>query len=205
MPSLKHWISTGLALTGLWGCSGSKEAQRPDEAAGATQNAGPSPIRPERAADEKVVELDINGDKTPDVWTYTTKAKGADGAEKERLVRKELDINWDGKVDLTQYYDERENKVREAMDLDFDGKVDAIYFFEKGVNTRREEDVDGDGRTDVFKFYEKARLVRKERDSNSDGKVDYWEYWEKDQVDRIGEDLDGDGTVDRWTKNPNAE
>jgi hypothetical protein len=203
MPSLKHWISTGLALTGLWGCSGGKEAQRPDESA--TAQTGAPPIRPERASEETVVELDINGDKTPDVWTYTVKGKAADGAEKERMVRKELDINWDGKVDLTQYYDERENKVREAMDLDFDGKVDAIYFFEKGVNTRREEDVDGDGRSDVFKSYAKGKLVRKERDSNSDGKVDYWEYWEKDQVDRIGEDHDGDGTVDRWTKNPNAE
>jgi hypothetical protein len=205
MLSSRSWISTGFLIAGLMGCSGSKEAQRPDDAAASVEPAGPRPIRPERASGEKVTEVDINGDKRPDVWSYTVKGKGADGAEKERLVRKELDLDWDGRVDLTQYYDEREAKVREAMDLDFDGKVDSVYFFEKGVNIRREEDVNSDGRPDVWKFYEKGKLVRKERDSNDDGKVDYWEYWEKDQVDRIGEDVDGDGNVDRWTKNPNAE
>lgn len=206
MSSLKHWFSSGLLLAVLGGCSGGKEARRPDEGAAAgAQKGGAESIRATPGADEKVSPMDLNGDGKPDVWTYTVKAKGPDGAERERTVRKELDINFDGKVDLTQYFDERENKVREAMDLDFDGKVDAVYFFEKGVNVRREEDVNGDGKPDVFKYYEKGKLVRKERDSNGDGKVDYWEYWENGQVDRIGEDLDGDGNVDRWTKNPNSD
>lgn len=206
MASLRVWISTGLALAGVWGCSGGKEAVRPDAAeTAAGKETGANPIRPEPASEETVEKLDLNGDQRPDVWTYTVKEKAADGTERARIVRKDLDINWDGKVDLTQYYDARENKVREEMDLDFDGKVDAVYYFERGVNVRREEDVNGDGRADVIKYYEKGKLVRKERDSNGDGKVDYWEYWVKDQVDRIGEDLDGDGIVDRWTQNPNVE
>ena len=35
-------------------------------------------------------------------------AKTADGKDYERLARKELDINWDGKVDIARDYDERE-------------------------------------------------------------------------------------------------
>ena len=51
-------------------------------------------------------------------------------------LRKEIDFNGDGRVDITKYFDEHEEKVREAMDQDFDGKVDSFLYFEKGVNVR---------------------------------------------------------------------
>jgi hypothetical protein len=196
----KHWIFLGfVAMSAGVGCSGGKSARR---AEGAEAEARPEAesIRPERGGDERVKEEDVNGDAKPDVWTYSVPKEAGDG---ERVARKELDVNWDGRVDVTQFFDADGAKVRETLDLDYDGKVDATYFFEKGVNTRRERDINGDGRVDSFTFYEGGALVRKERDTNTDGKVDYWEYWEGGQVDRIGEDLDGDGTVDKWTRNPN--
>src|SRR5581483_9049863 len=162
-------------------------------------------IRQKQAGNEKVTEFDLNGDKKPDVWTYTVEAKGPDGKTYEKLVRKELDINWDGKVDIARTYDDHEQIEREALDLDFDGKVDQVNYYEKGVIVRKERDLSSSGRPSLWLFYEKGKLVRKERDTNGDGKVDYWEYWEGDQVDRVGEDLDGDGNVDKWTKNPNSE
>jgi antitoxin component YwqK of YwqJK toxin-antitoxin module len=162
-------------------------------------------IRQTKKGDEKVVEFDLNGDKKPDVWTYTVPSKTPEGKDYERLVRKELDINWDGKVDIARNYDQKEQIEREALDLDFDGKVDQVNYYEKGVIVRKESDLASGGKPTLWRFYEKGKLVRKERDTNGDGKVDYWEYWEGDQVDRVGEDLDGDGNVDKWTKNPNGE
>lgn len=207
MSSIKSWgYLSILALSGLVGCSGDEAAKRQItvEPLGETPYV-PEPIRPERGKDEKVKELDVNRDNKPDLWTYYVEEKGADGQPVERNVRKEIDLNGDGDVDITQYYDAREQKARESLDQDFDGKVDSVLFFEKGLNVRTERDVDGNGKADVWLYYEQGKLARKERDTNADGKVDNWEYWEGGQVDRIGDDLDGDGNVDRWTKNPNSQ
>ncbi|WP_141323303.1 hypothetical protein [Myxococcus sp. AB025B] len=198
----KRWIFLGFVTTGLLaGCAGNK-ASGPSQ--GASGQSSPTTtgesVQPERARGEHVTAQDVNGDGRPDVWTYTVDVEGSDTLRK---VRQELDLNWDGRVDLTRYFDESGALMREVMDLDYDGKVDATYFYEKGANTRRERDFDGDGKPDSVTYYERGVLVRKERDTNGDGRVDYWEYWEKGQVDRIGEDLDGDGTVDKWTRNPN--
>ncbi|WP_224246171.1 hypothetical protein [Hyalangium gracile] len=205
---MKSCAYAGLfALAVLVGCSGDKAGKRPvplPEPIG-NQPSEREPIRPQRAKNEKVQELDLNRDYKPDVWTYTVEGKGPDGQPRDLKVRKEIDFNGDGRIDITQYFDEREEKAREVMDQDFDGKVDSILLFEKGVNVRTERDVDGNGRTDVWLYYEKGKLARKERDTNGDGKVDNWEYWENGQVDRIGDDLDSDGNVDRWTKNPNSQ
>ena len=186
-------------------CASSKDAQKTDGSSksGDGEQLSES-IRQKQTGNEKVTEFDLNGDKKPDVWTYTVPAKTPDGKDYERLVRKELDINWDGKVDIARNYDEKEQVEREALDLDFDGKVDQVNYYEKGIIVRKERALTS-GRPSLWLFYEKGKLVRKERDTNGDGKVDYWEYWEGDQVDRVGEDLDGDGNVDKWTKNPNSE
>lgn len=194
-------LGAALAVTACTTTSSAEKKDAPEAASDPTagnirQGAGPN---------EKVTEFDLNGDKSADVWTYTVTAKDAEGKDVERTARKELDLNWDGKVDISRTYDEREQVSREALDLDFDGKVDQVNYFEKGVIVRKERDLSSAGRPSLFLFFEKGKLVRKERDTKGTGKIDYWEYWEADQVDRIGEDLDGDGTVDKWTKNPNSE
>jgi len=203
MSSMSKWM-VGLALVGLCGCVSDRGTRKP-EAAKAEPQRAPEPIRPPKAANETVTEKDTNTDEKPDVWVYAVEERGADGEARQRTVRKELDINWDGRVDITTYYDARGEREREAMDLDFDGKVDSVFFYEKGVNVRRERDLDGDGKPDVWVYYEKGKLARKERDSNGDSRVDYWEYWENGQIDRIGEDLDGDGNVDKWSRDARAE
>ncbi len=180
-------------------CAGKKSSARGDDVA------PPDSISVARKGNEKVTQYDLNNDKRPDVWSYTVAAKTEDGREYDRLVRKELDINWDGKIDIARTYDESEQIQSEALDLDFDGRIDQTNYYEKGVLVRKERDLDYNSRVDLWIFYEKGKIVRKERDTNNDGKIDYWEYWEGDQVDRIGEDLDGDGNVDKWTKNPNSE
>src|SRR5438128_11313223 len=104
-------------------CSTTKDAQKTDAAASGDGEKLSENIRQKQAGNEKVTEFDLNGDKKPDVWTYTVPGKSPDGKDIEKLVRKELDINWDGRVDIARTYDDHEQVEREALDLDFDGKV----------------------------------------------------------------------------------
>ncbi len=201
---MRHAISLLAGLVLLTACGGKEDGsvrdqKDPDAAAGG------QPMRQARSGDEQQTAYDLNKDGKPDVWSFTKEAADAEGRKIDRLVRKELDINWDGKVDIVRFYDEREQVNRELLDLDFDGRVDQQNFYDKGIIVRKERDLDYDGRSDLWIHFERGKIVRKEKDTNSDGKVDYWEYWENDQVDRVGEDLDGDGTVDRWTKNPEGQ
>jgi hypothetical protein len=152
---------------------------------------------------KRVVKLDINDDKQPDVWKlYSSKKEG--DTTVEMLVCKERDLNFDGRKDIWYYYDDEGNLTLEEMDLDFDGRVDLVTVRRAGKVLRQEMDSNHDGQADVWKHFEAEVLVRIERDSNHDSKVDYWEYYEGGQLDRIGYDRNGDGRVDQWHRAPSA-
>lgn len=186
------WIASLLLVLLAAACAPrSARGVRAEDAAEALEEVTPAP-----SGEEKVTEFDLNHDKKPDVWTYTV--AGKDGAE--RVVRKEFDLNYDGKVDLTRVYAPDGQLERDILDLDFDGRTDQVNHYEKGQLVRKERDLDYDGRPDQWVYYERGRIVRKELDANRDGKVDEWEYWENGQVDRVGKDVDGDGQVDQWIK-----
>ena len=192
------WVA-GLASTG---CAGHKAAAPAPASTGTAQG---TPIHPPATDAEQVQAYDLHRSGKPDVWVYSVTSQDASGKSTERRVRKEADLNGDGKVDIVYWFDADGQVTRETMDLDFDGKVDDTLFFEKGKKVRSEKDLDGDGRVDTWSYYDGSeKLVRKERDVKGTGKVDYWEYWEAGVIDRIGEDLDGDGQVDRWTKGGEA-
>jgi hypothetical protein len=188
-----------LSLAGLaLGCA---SAQRPEP------SKAPAPSAPvvipgfERQANEILSEYDLTHDGKPDVWKYVVK----DAAGKETLLRKEKDLNGDTRVDTWERYAEDGALVRVVYDLDFDGKPDVTLFYEKDQLVRKELAFGFDGVPRSWNFYEKGKLARKERDTNGDAKVDYWEYWEDGQIDRIGVDQDGDGQVDRWEARKSAE
>jgi hypothetical protein len=194
MPLKNPWLAVMLLVVPfLSGCASRRTQSVRPASQGEAIRAGAGP-------GEKVSAYDFNHDGKPDVWTVTVAEAQADGTTQSRLVRKELDINWDGKVDIRRTYASGEQLQLESLDLDFDGRVDQTNSYDKNVLVKKERDLNYDGRPDEWVFFENGQRVRKERDSNGDGRVDYWEYWEKDAVDRIGEDLDGDGKVDRWTK-----
>lgn len=143
---------------------------------------------------EVVRQYDVNGDGGIDVWKFDTREGDA-----FRTIRKELDLDGDGRVDVRQHFAPDNTLEREELDLDFDGRIDIVNVYEKGDKVRAEQDLDGNGRVDVWKHFGKGALVRKERDTTGDGKPDLFEYWEGDAIDRIGQDVNGDGVVDRWT------
>src|SRR5512138_2762841 len=155
----------------------------------------------EKQPNEVLTEYDLTHDGKPDVWKYSRK----DAAGKEVLLRKEKDLNGDGKIDAWEKYAPDGALVRVVYDLDFDGKPDVTLFYEKEQLVKKELAFGFDGVPRSWNHYEKGKLVRKERDANADGQVDYWEYWESGEVDRIGVDEDGDGQVDRWEAKKTAE
>jgi len=157
-----------------------------------------------RVEGKRVVKLDLNKDKQPDVWKlYATKTEG--GAKVDILTCKEVDLNYDGRKDLWVYYDDSGNRNMEEMDLDFDGRVDIVTFRRAGKIARQELDTNFDGKPDIWKHFEDEVLVRVDRDTSGNGRVDFWEYYEGGQLDRVGYDKDGDGKVDAWDRAPSQE
>jgi len=196
-------LALAVAVAGVvsTGCAGHKAAAA-TPASTAPQGTA---IHPPTTDTEQVQAYDLHRSGKPDVWVYSVTVQDASGKPVQQRVRKEADLNGDGKVDIVYWFDAEGQVTKETMDLDFDGKVDDTLFFEKGKKVRSEKDLDGDGRVDTWSYYDgNEKLVRKERDMKGTGKVDYWEYWEAGVIDRIGEDLDGDGQVDRWTKGAEA-
>lgn len=144
--------------------------------------------------------FDLNGDNKPDIWEYYKKIE-KDGKQTDLVVRKEFDLNHDGKVDMVKVFNDKGEVVKEMIDFDFDGRFDTTNFIEKGILTRQEMDLNWDGKPDIVKFFEKGKIVRKELSTKIDGKMDYFEYYdEKGSIDRIGIDKNGDGDVDQWIK-----
>ena len=145
---------------------------------------------------------DLNNDGKPEVFKYyeTIEDPKAPGQKKTILVRQDIDMTWDGKIDLWRYFDVDGNTEKEEWDTDFDGKVDETRFFAHGVLIRSECDRNNDGKPDVIRYYKDGKLERKESDTNEDGQVDRWEYFAGRVLERIGVDRDHDGKVDTWAK-----
>ncbi len=150
------------------------------------------------------------GSKRANLWkVYVKKNPKSQGKGNLRLVRIEIDLNFDGKIDVKRFYNEKSVKTHEMFDLDYDGKIDLITYYSQGIPYKKAYFLHSKTKPDLFKYFElegkkgkkKLRLVRKERDTNLDGKIDYWEYWENGQLDRIGRDTDFNGKVDVWEKN----
>lgn len=205
------WLVAIALVWGLIGC-GSPSQNVKNEATKGGAKAKLDTEIPEPqvgGAGEMVKKFDLNKDKRADlfkVFVYGTK----NGKRVPVLVRSEIDLNGDGKIDVRRFYKD-DIKNRAEFDLDFDGRFDVIHFFDDSGNLLKKAYFmrsRNPRRPDLLKYYEvigkkKAKrsvLVRKERDDNLDGRVDYWEYWENGSLDRIGRDTDYDGSVDVWEK-----
>jgi hypothetical protein len=175
--------------------SGGGSASAPRAAEGGVVPPGMEP-----QAGEQVTAYDLTREGRPDSWKYTVQVDG-----QERIVRKERDLNGDGRIDAWELYGPDGTVTELVYDFDFDGKPDATLHYEKDQLVKKDLAFGFDGVPRTFAYYEKGKLVRKERDTTGSGKVDSWEYWENDEIDRIGVDLDGDGQVDRWETRKPAE
>ncbi len=228
------------ALVQLNACGGSKEQTKAaDKAAegaekGAESGAGTAntaPVQVETDGNTMIERVDINNDGKPDVFKFYRLAEmtapaateeGKDGKDakepkvtkgpKRTLIRKEMDINFDQRIDIVEYYEGeagKEQKVREELDLDFDGRVDSTNHYKDGNLTLVEQDLGFDGKVDTWKYYQMTttddgkpinRLVERRRDTNGDGVVDVWEYYTKGNLVKVGKDTNADGTPDQFVR-----
>ena len=188
-------------------CGGPKKSTKTAKATNATANKGP--VAKVQAADrtrcnsagKRIVKLDLNRDKQPDVFKlYETKL--VNGEKIEVLSCKEVDLNFDGRKDVWNYYDDQGNLRMEEWDLDFDGRIDMTTHRKSGKIHTQELDTNYDKRPDIWRRYEDGVLVRVERDSNNDNRVDYREFYEGGRLDRINYDKDGDGRMESWDRLP---
>ena len=138
-------------------------------------------------------DSDLNSDGVLDVTEYFTIEE-----ETEVLARKEVDVNFDKKMDVVRTFNKKRELTMERMDTDFDGTVDVVSIFEQAQLVRKEYDTNFDQKVDLWRFFEEGNIVKKEADLNYDGEIDYWEYFEGGKIDRVGIDRDSDGEVDDW-------
>jgi antitoxin component YwqK of YwqJK toxin-antitoxin module len=145
------------------------------------------------SSDSNIETVDLNNDQRIDGWNYYI----ANSKGERQLVQRRTDLNFDGKVDITQYFQDGALTLEE-IDLDFDGRLDARNVYEKGIKVRSDMDFGFDSQPTVRRFFKDGVITRKERDTNSDGKIDAWEYFENGKLVRSGRDQNNDGVVDIW-------
>jgi hypothetical protein len=147
-------------------------------------------------------EYDLNGDGKADMTSIFTRIGDPALPREERarlLARKEIDVNFDSKTDVKQFYGEDGELVREEMDLDFDSKIDAVDYYVDGARVRRELFLNFIEKPSMWKYYEEGKLVRKSRDTTGDGKADTFEFYDPEgNILRVGYDTKGDGKPDYY-------
>ena len=199
MRTLTTPLATPIALLCLC-AAGCASTQPKDDAAANDKNAS---LEVEVTDSSEVERYDLNGDGKADVTSIFAMIGGGEensNAEKRRvLARKEIDVNFDSKVDVRQFFTDAGDLLREEMDLDFDGKTDAIDYYAKGVRTSREMFLNFVEQPSMWKFYEDGKLIRSEQDTKGDGKADEFVYYDgAGKVVRIGYDTSGNGKPDRY-------
>jgi len=177
-------------------CSGASEQvdDGPDELA-------PQPIMPgaNNPGAMTVEKGDVSGDGKPDVWNFYKQIPDPQDPTvfKRQLMKKEADLNFDGRKDITREFDDEGTLVREEADLDYDGQLDQVNFYKGGILAKKHVYKAGDGKVFIWKFYEEGKMVRMNRDENHDGRPDYCELWYAgEKISKKGWDKTGDGECD---------
>jgi len=128
-----------------------------------------------------------------------TIAAGAWGNNPERrVVKRDLDVDEDGKPEQVRYVDPTTGElIREENDSDYDGQIDVWRTYESGEIRTQAEDSNGDGAADVWESFERGRMVERTVDRDTDGVQDAFYRYEGDVLAEERHDSDSDGRVDR--------
>ncbi len=132
-------------------------------------------------------KIDADGDGRPEIVKVLK-----DGRELCRT----FDLNFDGKIDRTTFFDERGKIRRVESDFDRDNRVDEIVLYKAGVAVEKHRATTLGGKLDTWDFLEKGQVVRTERDENGDGVIDQWWEYPTRGCPLIHVDVDGDGRPD---------
>ena len=147
-----------------------------------SQPVGTSEVQPTYNRDTGRLErisYDRNRDTRMDAWLFM------DGT---RVVRAELDEDFDGAVDRWEYYGD---PAVPAAVKSADGLVP------RGALLRAEQATRGDGKVNRRESYENGQLASVDEDANGDGKTDKWETWSGGALKVMALDTKGTGKPDR--------
>jgi len=149
-----------------------------------------------------LLTFDSNNDESPDVAKYYREIADPDdpSVTVRRLVRVDMDVNADGKINVERVYTKLGKLESESLDSNLDGRADVISYYDKGALVRKQMLDEETGKILATRYYAEDKLIRVERDTTGDGKTDYWEYYEQGVLDRIGRDFNADGRADSWQK-----
>lgn len=135
--------------------------------------------------------LDADRDGVPEQVRYVDPRTG-------RMVHKEQDRDYDGRIDAWQNYSGDSVAARQ-LDENDDGRPDVWEEYEGGRMTSRQVDRDQDGNRDAFYDYEGGSLVEERHDTNGDGRTDLVVTYRDRVRARSEEDTSKDGHMDTWT------
>jgi len=147
-----------------------------------------------------VQPFDLNNDNVADLWKLYTKEKENidDAKETTKLARKEVDSNFDGKVDIWFHYNLLEALFKEEADSNFDGSIDLVSYYDKGRVVKRDVFIPGLLTPVAARHFREGVLYKVELDKNHDGLVERWEIYVEGKLAQVGHDSSGDGGLDYW-------
>jgi len=134
---------------------------------------------------------DVDGDGRPDIWKYYKEVDDPEhpGEKKNALVRQDLDLNWDGRIDVCRWFDARGRVEREELDLDYDGRSTSGRTYVDGVISVSELDRNKRRQAGHHPQVQGWKARREGRRHDRSGQIDRWEYYDGKNLDRIGVDL----------------
>lgn len=113
--------------------------------------------------------IDINNDGKTDQRIYSK------NGIVQYVVR---DLNFDGKTDITEFYDEAGRHTRDEIDLDYDGICDLIVSYEDEKPLKKEFSVDFEGNRHGIQYFDaNGNRTKIDHDYDADGNVDVVEYY----------------------------
>lgn len=177
-------MSLLLALTALFGCGGTQQAEE-EVVEQLPERARHDTLRPNAY---RQVAADVNLDGTDDQVSYY---RG------ERLVWRQRDFDFDGGVDMYEYFAADGTIVERELQLDYDPAIDSVLEYRDGVLWRKQLSTTFDGRMSMQKLYDTAgNLLRIERDTDLDGRVDVSLHYADGVLTHMSRDTTGDGILD---------
>ncbi|MFQ5898677.1 MAG: hypothetical protein ACE5JN_10600 [Candidatus Methylomirabilia bacterium] len=139
--------------------------------------------------------------------------------EEERLVRRERDLDDDGRPDVIVHYGSDGRPARREESSQLDGRIDTWTYYMNGRAERKEADTDGDGGVDLWafygpegelvrlkslvdprrsltQFYEEGKVVREEWRREPGGQLQARQTYRDGRIRKKEEDSSGRGRLD---------